>query len=103
MPRYDYECKACGAHFEQQHGFNATPSPCPVCESTHLQKLITSAPTIARGMLTHAGDGRRASKEQLQAKWAEESPRLRKQLSEKLGEDTVNRMAPTLNMSYDNE
>lgn len=51
-------------------------------------------------MLTHAGDGHRASKEQLQDKWREETPRLRKQLAEKLGEDAV-KSVPTLNMPID--
>ena len=101
MPRYDYRCQACGTTFETRHGFNESPAPCPHCSSNNLQKLITSAPSIARGMMTHAGDGRRASKEELQAKWAEETPKLREQLVSKLGEDTVNRMAPTLNTSYD--
>lgn len=103
MPRYDYQCNACEQRFELRHGFDATPSPCPHCGSTNLQKLITTAPTIARGMMTHAGDGYRASKEQLRAKWAEETPKLRKQLTDKLGEEAVNRVAPTLNMSYDND
>lgn len=101
MPRYDYVCQDCGVQFETRHGFDEEPSPCPNCQSANLQRLITSAPTIARGMVTHAGDGRKASKEELRDKWREETPKLRKQLVDKLGEDTVNRMAPSLNTSYD--
>ncbi len=52
-------------------------------------------------MLTLAGDSQSASKEQLEAKWAEETPKLRKKLVDKLGEDVVNRNAPTLNKKYD--
>jgi hypothetical protein len=52
-------------------------------------------------MLALAGDSRRASKEQLRDKWAEETPKLRKKLVDKLGEDVVNRNAPTLNTKFD--
>lgn len=101
MPRYDYKCSNCGQVFEARHGFNDSAPVCPACGQAEPQRLITSAPTIAGGMATHAGDGHRASKEQLQQKWAEETPKLRKKLADKLGEDTVNRMAPTLNTKYD--
>lgn len=102
MPRYDYRCKHCEHVFEVRHGMNESPSPCPNCGENDLQRLITTVPAIARGMMTHAGDGYRATKEELQDKWAEETPKLRRQLVDKLGEDTVNRMAPTLNTSFDN-
>ncbi|MCB9435694.1 MAG: zinc ribbon domain-containing protein [Anaerolineales bacterium] len=101
MPRYDYRCKACDHRFEAQHGMNEDPPPCPVCHQTDLQRLITSAPTIARGILTPAGTARASSKEELQSKWAEETPKLRKKLVDKLGEDTVSRMAPSLNPKTD--
>jgi putative FmdB family regulatory protein len=100
VPLYDYKCPACDHRFEVRHGFNESASACPACGHTEPQRVITSAPTIARGMLTHAGDGHRASKEQLQDKWREETPRLRKQLAEKLGEDAV-KSVPTLNMPID--
>lgn len=97
MPAYDYRCKSCDHRFEAVHKMDASPPPCPTCGSTDLQRLITSAPTLARGILTHAGDGYRASKEQLQDKWREETPKLRRKLVDRLGEDTVSRMAPSLN------
>ena len=101
MPLYDYRCASCGQPFQAKHGFNESASVCPHCASTDVHRIITSAPTIARGMATLAGDSRRASKEQLQDKWAEETPKLRKKLVDKLGEDVVNRNAPTLNATFD--
>lgn len=99
MPLYDYKCPKCEHHFEAKHSFT-TPAPaCPACGFADVQRVILSAPKIAKGILAHPGDGRTASKEQLQEKWAEETPKLRKKLADKLGEDTVNRMAPTLNMN----
>jgi len=73
---------------------------CPKCGHAPAQKIITSAPTIAGGVSTHAGDGKKASKEQLKDKWAEETPKLRKKLENKLGKDTVRRNAPSL---YNND
>ena len=96
MPAYDYKCLECGHRFEARHSFSDNAPPCPECGHVDVQRVITSAPTIAGGMLTHAGDDHRASKEQLQNKWAEETPKLRKKLVDKLGEDTVRRNAPSL-------
>jgi len=101
MPLYDYRCETCGKPFQVKHGFNEAASACPTCASAAVHRIITAAPTVARGMATVAGDSRRASKEQLQDKWAEETPKLRKKLVDKLGEDVVNRNAPTLNHSFE--
>ncbi len=100
MPVYDYKCPECKHRFEFRHGFNDPVPTCPACGYETAQKVITSAPSLARGMLTHAGDGHRASKEQLQDKWREETPKLRKKLRDKLGDDAV-KSVPSLNMSYD--
>lgn len=97
MPMYRYRCQECGIEFEEMHHFEQTVSECPECESANVKRLITTAPTIAQGVLAHAGDGRRASKEELRRKWAEETPKLRKKLRDKLGEDVVKHI-PTLNM-----
>src|SRR5215207_6918561 len=98
MPAYDYECTACGHHFETRHGFSDPAPTCPKCGST-VQRLILTAPRIAKGM--RAETSKNSSKEELRDKWAEETPKLRKKLVDKLGEDVVNRNAPTLNNSYD--
>lgn len=103
MPRYDYKCPNCDHRFEARHSISASAPACPNCGYAETKRLITTAPTIAGGMMTHAGDGRRASKEQLQAKWAEETPKLRDQLSKKLGEETVRQNAPSLFMNTSND
>lgn len=100
MPAYDYKCPKCAHRFEARHGFDEAAPPCPNCGHESVKRLITQAPSVAGGMLTHAGDGYRASKEQLQAKWAEETPKLRKKLRDKLGDDAV-KSIPSLNTSYD--
>ncbi|MBZ0283037.1 MAG: zinc ribbon domain-containing protein [Anaerolineae bacterium] len=101
MPMYDYRCQACHKPFQAKHGFNDPAPKCPECGHAEVKRLIVTAPTLAQGILTLAGDSRRASKEQLQDKWAEETPKLRKKLVDKLGEDVVNRNAPTLNKTFD--
>lgn len=98
MPLYDYRC-ANGHQFEARHGFNDPAPACPVCGEAQVQRLITTAPGVMQGM--NASLGANASKEELQAKWAEETPKLREKLASKLGEETVNRYAPTLNTKYD--
>ncbi|MDX1994438.1 MAG: zinc ribbon domain-containing protein [bacterium] len=98
MPLYDYKCPNCEHPFEARHSFSESAPPCPACGHVGVQRVILTAPKVAKGLMAHPGDGRSASKEQLQDKWAEETPKLRKKLADKLGEDTVNRMAPTLNM-----
>ena len=98
MPLYDYRC-ANGHDFEARHGFNDSTPACPVCGEATVQRLITTAPAVVQGM--SASLGANASKEQLQAKWAEETPKLREKLASKLGEETVSKYAPSLNTKYD--
>jgi putative FmdB family regulatory protein len=101
MPAYDYKCPACGHRFEARHSMSEPAPACPQCQHAQVTRLITSAPTVAGGIMTEAGDGGRSTKEQLRDKWAEETPKLRKKLVDKLGEEKVNKFAPTLNTSYD--
>jgi putative FmdB family regulatory protein len=98
MPRYDYECDTCGKRFEAKHGFDAPPPPCPDGHPA-VHRIFTSAPSRLRGM--EAPTSYRASKEELQSKWAEETPRLRKKLVDKLGEETVSKYGGTLNHKYE--
>ncbi|MFN8447308.1 MAG: zinc ribbon domain-containing protein [Anaerolineae bacterium] len=95
MPLYDYKC-AKGHEFEARHGFDDPAPACPVCGETQVQRLITRAATMLQGVNASAGRGGTATKEQLQNKWAEESPKLRDKLVSKLGEDTVSKYAPSL-------
>jgi putative FmdB family regulatory protein len=96
MPLYDYRCPICGAQFEARHSFTAAAPACPQCGTPEPQRIITTVPRALKGMAADASSGGKASKEQLQAKWAEETPKLREQLTKKLGEDTVRRNAPSL-------
>ncbi len=98
MPLYDYRCEQ-GHEFEARHGFNDPAPACPVFGAAKVQRLITSAPATMQGM--NASPGKNATKEQLRDKWAEETPKLREKLVSKLGEETVNKYAPTLNTKYD--
>jgi len=100
MPTYAYRCRVCGTEFEASHGFNDPVPECPECEAEDVERRITDAPTHARGILTHAGDGRRATAEELKAKWQEETPKLRRQLRDKLGDEAV-KSVPTLNSGDD--
>lgn len=96
MPAYNYKCPSCEHRFEARHSMSEDAPPCPNCGHAAVQRVIVSAPSVAGGMNTHAGDGYRASKEQLQDKWSEETPKLRKKLESKLGRETVQRNAPHL-------
>lgn len=96
MPLYDYQCNDCDEHFEVRHKFSDPTPVCPVCGSENVSRRITKAPSQARGILTPAGTARRSSKEELQDKWREETPKLRQQLEKKLGRDTVRQNAPSL-------
>jgi len=97
MPRYDYRCPNCGHTFEAVHGVEDEPVLiCPKCAKAQAERIITSAPKQLHGMEANAGTSRSASKEQLRDKWAEETPKLRKKLVDKLGEDYVSENAPHL-------
>ncbi len=46
MPRYDYDCAACGTRFEVVHGvFADPPTTCPVCGGGPIKKAF-APPTI---------------------------------------------------------
>lgn len=100
MPIYDYRCSECDHLFEARHGMMESAPPCPVCQANDVKRVIKRTPAVAGGMSTHPGDGKRASKEELQSKWGEETPKLRKQLEDKLGADMVRKNAPSL---YNND
>ncbi len=93
MPRYDYRCLTCETLFEAQHGFDDPAPVCPSCGGS-VKRIIRRAAPMLRGMA--APVSKHATKEELRAKWAEETPKLRKKLVDKLGEETVRKNAPTL-------
>lgn len=101
MPLYDYRCPNCNHLFEARHGFDDAAPPCPNCQQADVQRVILKTPRVLQGMNASVSDTGTATKEQLQAKWAEETPKLRKKLVDKLGEETVSRNAPSLNQAYD--
>lgn len=98
MPRYDYECETCGVQFEARHGFDDPMPPCPNGH-TDVHRLINSTPRVLKGMA--ASTSKNASREELQSKWAEETPKLRKKLVDKLGEETVSKYGSTLGRADD--
>jgi len=102
MPFYRFRCSDCGTEFEEKQSFDDDLPECPECDSEDVKRLITNAPTHARGVLTHAGDGYRASHKQLRDKWREETPKLRKKLRDKLGDDAVNDLS-FLNTNYSDD
>lgn len=98
MPRYDYRCEICGVVFEARHGYDDPAPPCPAGHA-EVRRLISTAPRVLKGMAALASP--HASKEELRSKWAEETPRLRKQLVNKLGEEAVQKHGGTLNTTFD--
>ena len=43
MPIYEYECKKCGAHFDELMPINDASTPnCPECESEKVERLISA-------------------------------------------------------------
>lgn len=70
MPRYDYDCAACGLRFEVVHGLHASPpEACPHCGKGPIRKAF-APPTIhfkgtgwakKERRSTSAGSGRAAS------------------------------------------
>lgn len=97
MPRYDYRCPNCGHTFEAVHGVSDEPVLiCPKCNKAQAERIITSPPQHVHGIEAQAGSRGSASKEQLREKWVEETPKLRKKLVDMLGEDFVDKNAPSL-------
>lgn len=95
MPLYDYRCEQ-GHTYEARHAMSAPAPACPVCGEARVQRVITRVPSQMHGMAADAGRGGTATQEQLRSKWAEETPKLRQQLVNRLGEETVRRNLPEL-------
>lgn len=53
MPIYEYECKKCGAVFEEiVSSYTNKTLPCPKCKSKETQKLMSRVGGIAMGKLS---------------------------------------------------
>lgn len=47
MPTYEYQCSACGHHFEEFQSFSeATLTKCPKCKKNKLERLIGTGTAI---------------------------------------------------------
>jgi len=63
MPIYEYECLKCGTNFEEiVHQVTNETLPCPKCNSTDTQKLMSRVGGIGTGKMTsdpacHTGGG----------------------------------------------
>jgi putative FmdB family regulatory protein len=63
MPTYEYECPACGRHFEKFEGINAAPSGlCPECGTAGRRRisagggvLVKSAASRMQARCDHGG------------------------------------------------
>ena len=50
MPRYDYDCSACGRRFEVVHGVHVEgPTVCPICGKGPIRKAISAAAVHYKG------------------------------------------------------
>jgi putative FmdB family regulatory protein len=50
MPRYDYDCSACGRRFEVVHGVQVEgPTVCPICGKGPIRKAISAAAVHYKG------------------------------------------------------
>jgi len=57
MPKYEYECDACGYRFEESQGMNDEPlAECPQCKGT-LRRLISAG----GGFIVKGSGGRGSS------------------------------------------
>jgi putative FmdB family regulatory protein len=102
MPLYSYRCPNCGHTFDQHHAIDQEPVLlCPSCGKAQMQRIITSAPKQLHGMAANAGTTRGATKEELRDKWAAETPKFRRKLVDKLGEEYVSRNAPELGDTHE--
>ncbi len=56
MPRYDYECTACGHRFELKQSFASEPvATCPECQSA-ARRVIHSVPVVFKGSGWYVND-----------------------------------------------
>jgi putative FmdB family regulatory protein len=57
MPIYEYECSACGGHFEVVQKFSdPAPTACKLCNSTRVRKLLSPTAFVLKGSGWYATD-----------------------------------------------
>jgi len=61
MPRYQYECEACGQNFEQRQSFTDDPlADCPLCGvKDSVERIITSVGIVFKGSGFYINDSRK--------------------------------------------
>jgi putative FmdB family regulatory protein len=64
MPRYQYECEACGQSFEQRQNFSDDPlTDCPLCSTAgSVQRIITSVGVVFKGSGFYINDSKKGAK-----------------------------------------
>ena len=64
MPRYQYECEACGESFEQRQSFTDDAlTDCPLCNTEgSVQRLITQVGVVFKGSGFYINDSKKGSK-----------------------------------------
>ena len=62
MPRYEYQCKACGHVFEREHAIGQKKQyRCPDCSSKRTQKIISQVGVVFKGSGFYITDNRKGN------------------------------------------
>ena len=80
MPRYQYECEACGDSFEQRQSFaDDALTDCPLCNTEgSVQRLITQVGVVFKGSGFYINDSKKGNKKESksQSKESESSSKV---------------------------
>ncbi|MEM7028254.1 MAG: FmdB family zinc ribbon protein [Chloroflexota bacterium] len=69
MPRYQYECEACGESFEQRQSFTDDAlTDCPLCSAEgSVQRIITQVGVVFKGSGFYINDSKKGGKKEASA------------------------------------